>query len=293
MNTEFREQLRTVLAFAVFFVLLALLFGKTIAGIAAICWTDDDYSHGLLLPFIAAYLLWTKQEEVRAALFEQGEPEFSRSGLVLLLCGVFLAALGGITDILFAKWLALFPTVIGGLQLILGTRRAALFVMPIVLLFMAKPIPDSLVPKLFFPLQVFAARVSASTLRLLDVPVYLRGNIIEIPHMSLMVEEACSGIRSLMALLTVALIVVLLVPLRNWMRLLILAVSVVTAVALNVLRIALTGVLAHFVDPSTATGFFHTFSGLIVFVLGLAIVYGFAALLACVASEKPIEEKPA
>jgi exosortase len=268
-----------ILLVLVVVALIGVMYRTTLAEIVRICWTDDDYSHGLLLPFISAYVLWTRKEEIKAASRTHQDISFSLGGLVILLAGLALYTVGSVTNILFATWLSVFPVAVGALFLSFGSRCAMPFVMPLLLLFMAKPIPDSLVPKLFFPLQVFAAKVSALMLGALDVPVFLRGNIIEIPHMSLMVEEACSGIRSLLALFSVAFIVILLVPLRNWAKIFILGISVITAVALNVLRVALTGVLAHFGDPALATGFFHTFSGLIVFVVGLAIVYSIASLL--------------
>jgi exosortase len=150
---------------------------------------------------------------------------------------------------------------------------------PVLLLFMAKPLPDSIVVRLFWPLQVLAARVSKLALELFNVPVYLSGNIIEIPEMRLLVEEACSGMRSVMALLTLSLIVIYFVPLRWYSKLILVAASVVTAIVINVCRVAMTGLLAHFYDPSTATGFFHTFSGMIVFVVGLPVLYGVGLLL--------------
>jgi EpsI family protein len=267
----------------VLLVLATLLLGwfiyPTVEAIALICWNDEDYSHGLILPVVSAYLLWTDRGRLFALWKRERRGSFSVFALLLMLIGVAAVSAGSITQILYLSWAGVFPLVIGFLGLTLGWRQAAPLLAPVLLLFMAKPIPDSLVPILFFPLQVFAAKVSAQVLELLDVPVYLVGNIIEIPGMRLMVEEACSGIRSLMALLTVACIVMLIVPLGFLSKLFIFFVSVFTAVALNVFRVALTGILAHFYDPSAATGFFHEFSGMVVFGVGLVIVYGLASLL--------------
>jgi len=271
------------LLFTLSALLLGLLLYPTIREIALICWNSEDYSHGLILPLVSAYLLWTDREKLFANWSASRPPERLSAGAMiafgLLMLGALLLCAGSITQILFISWFAVFPLVIGALALSLGWRATQPLIAPILLLFMAKPIPDSVVPLLFFPLQVTAARVSAQVLEMLSVPVFLAGNIIEIPGMRLMVEEACSGIRSLMALLTVACIVSLIVPMRLWARLMIIAVSVITAIALNVFRVALTGVLAHFYDPESATGFFHEFSGLVVFGIGLVIVYGLANLV--------------
>ncbi|MFN8388671.1 MAG: exosortase/archaeosortase family protein [Bdellovibrionota bacterium] len=260
---------------------LFYLYFPTLREIAEICWNNEDYSHGILLPFISAYFIWNDwpliRRRIEAAALDV--PRLSISGLLLLIVGLLIFVLGEIGNLMFIRWLSLFPALIGTLFLILGTGAAKPFVAPLLINFMAKPLPDSLIPKFFFPLQVLAARVSARTLEFFGVPVYLKGNIIEIPGMQLMVEEACSGLRSLMALLTVALIVIYSVELPIYAKLLLLFGSVFIAIFLNVVRVASTGLLAHFYDPRAATGFFHTFSGMVVFVLGLVILYAFGRLL--------------
>jgi exosortase len=144
---------------------------------------------------------------------------------------------------------------------------------------MAKPLPDSVVLRIFWPLQVLAAKISTFVLEALGVPVYLVGNIIEIPQMRLLVEEACSGMRSVISLITVALIVGHLFGMKTLARLILLTASIAIAIFFNVLRVAVTGILAHFYDPAAAQGFFHEFSGMVVFVLGLALVYWVSSLL--------------
>lgn len=258
---------------------LAVMYGPTIRETAEICWTTEDYSHGLLLPWMSLYFIWSDLPKIREH-FTTAPRNFSWSGLLLLAAGMGLFLLGALASLHFLKWLAFFPSLLGVLFLFFSRQAVTPLVIPIVLNFMAKPLPDAMVPKLFFPLQVLAARVSASVLELLDVPVYLRGNVIEIPGMQLMVEEACSGLRSMMALITVALVVLYTVPLRWYGQLLLLTLSVGVAILLNVVRVASTGLLAHSVDPAAASGFFHTFSGLVTFVLGLGILFSLAKLLA-------------
>jgi len=267
----------------VFFILSALGLGylcyPTLKEIGLIAWEDEDYSHGLILPLVSLYVLWIERGKIYAAWAKARPERPSILAFLLFVLGLFGVVAGEWTQILYLSWVGIFPLVIGFLVLSFGWRAISPFIAPILLLFMAKPIPDSLVPILFFPLQVFAAKVSAQVLELLNVPVYLVGNIIEIPSMRLMVEEACSGIRSLMALLTVACIVMLVVPLGNLARVFIFLVSILTAIALNVFRVAITGILAHFYDPKAASGFFHEFSGLVVFGIGLAVVYSLAIFM--------------
>ena len=260
---------------------LFTMYWPVLQNVAAICWNDDDHSHGLLLPFISLYLLWEKRDEIANAI---SESEVSKSyanyllGVFLLLLGGFIFLLGVASKLLFPQWFSLFVVGLGCCMLIFTRRLGLLVFLPFALNYMALPIPRSVIPKLFNPFQVFAAKVSAMTLELLQVPVYLRGNIIEIPGMLLLVEEACSGIRSLISIVTVAMIVCYLVKVPVYMKALLLLFSVFVAVALNVVRVSLTGVLAHFFSPDLATGFFHEFSGLVIFVIGLFIIYGVARL---------------
>lgn len=262
--------------------LLLALFWSTLYETALICWHEEDYSHGVLLPFISGYFLYTNWAQIKARLaLPVRMNTFSDigAGVLVLALGMGMFLLGEVANLLFIRWLAFFIAASGTMFLVLGLKHSAPFLGPLLLNFMAKPLPDSLVPKLFFPLQVMAARVSARVLELLNVPVYLKGNIIEIPGMQLMVEEACSGLRSLMALITVACIVLYSIELPLIAKLILLLSSVGIAILLNVVRVASTGVLAHFYDPKAATGFFHTFSGLVVFVIGLIILYYLGALL--------------
>lgn len=277
-----------VIASAVF-LLFCYLFYSPLKEIALICWTKDDYSHGLLLPIVAVYMIWDRRFQIRdrlaAAHSKTAESHFAKkeNGILLpellVLFGLFVYFLGVASGISFTSWLGFFPTALGLVHLVLGRTAMYCFAPPILLLYMAKPLPDSLVVRVFWPLQVFAAKVSAKVLEWLDVPVFLSGNIIEIPEMRLMVEEACSGMRSVMALLTLAFIVNYFIDLSRFSKFLLVLASLLVAIVLNVVRVAMTGVLAHFYDPQAATGFFHTFSGLIVFLVGLPVLYGLGNLL--------------
>ena len=272
------------------FGIVFYLFYPTLKTIALICYNDDDYSHGLLLPVVAVYMIWDNRDKIISRFRKSGvlsgteqEPAENEYRLAapafLLLLGLVLFFIGEVSGISFTSWLAFFPCILSVIFLVFG-RSTTLSLSPaVLLLFMAKPLPDSFVVRLFWPLQVFAAKVSAATLAALNVPVHLSGNIIEIPAMKLLVEEACSGMRSCMALLTLALIVVYFVEMSWLSRFAMIVVAIAVAVVLNVFRVALTGILAHFYDPEAATGFFHTFSGLIVFIVGLPILYYCGRLL--------------
>jgi exosortase len=263
-------------------LLLITLFLPALRDIYVICNTDDDYSHGLLLPFIIGYIYWDRKEEIRD-FYEKVTPAKLPStiiSLLLLIFGLFGHLLGLTSNLSYFSWLAFFPTTLGIIGLGFNLKFMIQTAGPFLLLIMAKPLPDSVVVRIFWPLQVLAAKIGAWTLSVLGVPVYLSGNVIEIPTMKLMVEEACSGMRSVMALLTLAFIMIFLNKLKPFYKVLLVLISLLLAITLNVFRVAMTGVLAHFYDPEAAQGFFHTFSGLIVFIVGLPAIYAATALLA-------------
>ena len=261
-------------------ILLITLFLPALLDIYEICNSDDDYSHGLLLPFIIAYIYWDRKDTI-SKHYEDLASNRSPSLLpvALLFFGLFGHLLGLTSKLSFFSWLAFFPATLGVIGLAFGSRFMAQISGPFLLLIMAKPLPDSIVVRIFWPLQVLAAKIGAWTLDILGVPVYLSGNVIEIPSMKLMVEEACSGMRSVMALLTLAFIMIFLNKLKTIYKILLIIISLLLAISLNVFRVAMTGVLAHFYDPEAASGFFHTFSGLIVFVVGLPILYWLTGIL--------------
>lgn len=261
------------------------LFAKAIKEIALICWESPDYSHGILLPFISGYFLYQDRSEIINSLYQSLNVSKAIKILIYsVLCSLFvvsclIAFLGQISELNFFSWFSFFLTLHLTIFLCLGVPFALKISLPLWLIFTAKPLPDILVPKLFFPLQVFSAKISYATLKLLNVPSYLKGNIIEIPHMSLMVEEACSGMRSVLAFLSIALITLMASKL-NWVRsILVIFSALVLAIALNTARVAITGLLAHFVSAKAAEGFFHEFSGLITFSIGLIFLFFLTNLL--------------
>lgn len=276
----------------IFLVILVLaglfyIYFPTLAQIANICWTDENYSHGLLLPFFSCYLFLKKIRQLRRRQqtlqsrekvsiqdfrplhLEQGKVIF---GTITLLVGAILFYIGTLGHSLFLRWVSFFSTIAGSMFLIFELRLSTALLPIIFLNFMAKPLPDSLTPKLFGPFQNLTARVGASILDLLNVPVHLLGNVIEIPGMDLLVEEACSGMRSVITLLTVALITLLLVEMPFVAQGLLLFVAIIIAIAMNIFRVVATGLLAYFYSLQAATGFFHAFSGLFVFWLGLVLL---------------------
>ena len=185
----------------------------------------------------------------------------SRSSLVLLLAGLVICFLG---------W---------------GHFRAMLF--PLAFLFFMIPIPAIVFNQIAFPLQFLAARLGSFLLTLFGVPVLRQGNIIQLPTHALEVAQACSGIRSLMSLGALAVIYGYFLETRNVHRVLLALAAIPIAIAANGLRVMGTGLLGYYWDPDKAEGFFHTFSGWVIFVISFALLFSFHAVLRWAATKRP------
>ena len=141
------------------------------------------------------------------------------------------------------------------------------------------PIPAIIFNEIAFPLQLLASRGAEYTLSAAHIPVLREGNIIVLANTTLEVAEACSGIRSLISLVTLAIIYGYFTDDRIWARVVLTLAAVPVAVAANAARVAGTGVAAHYYGPEAAEGFFHTFSGWMLFVVAFVMLFAIQKLL--------------
>lgn len=155
--------------------------------------------------------------------------------------------------------------------------RAVLF--PWAFLILMVPLPAIIFNRITFPLQVLTSKVAATVLPWFGVPVFREGNVINLPAMPLEVAEACSGIRSLLSLLTLSIIYGQMMETRRWVRLMLALAAAPIAVAANSFRIVGTGLLVQYWDPDKAEGFFHTFSGWLIFLASLTMLFALHQLL--------------
>jgi len=165
-----------------------------------------------------------------------------------------------------------------------GRRRAGLLSFPIGLLLFALPVPSIVFNRIAFPLQLIASDLATRLIRWFDVPALREGNVIELARMKLQVVEACSGIRSLVAMMTLAVIFARFFERRWWLRAVLFIMVIPVAVFVNAVRVAGTGVLAHYHGLQAAEGFLHGFAGRAVFLFEMALLAGVYALTVYLAS---------
>jgi len=259
---------RLVTGWAIIFLMVVAVYYQVLAKLIADWWNIPDYSHGFLVPLFALYLIWEKRAKLLATSIA---PVWSGVGvmalaLIVLLLGVYGSELF-LSRISLVILLAGLVLCFGG-HLLLRELRFALLV-----LVMAIPLPSIIYNQITFPLQIFASKVASNLLPLFNVPVLREGNVIELPLMRLEVIEACSGIRSLMSLFTLAVFYGYFMEKSVLRRCLLVLASIPIAVAANAVRIVGTGLCVQYWDPEKAMGFFHEFSGWVIFLVSLVCLY--------------------
>jgi exosortase len=250
------------------------LYWSTLGHLIGQWWRDPNFSHGFFVPLFSAFVVW--QERHRLAKLR---PNPSWSGLAVLVLAIALLLVGQLGAELFLARLSLVVLLAGLVLLFLGSNFLRALWFPLAFLLLMIPIPAIVFNQITFPLQLEASRVAAFTLRLFGVPILREGNVITLPAMSLEVAEACSGIRSLMSLTTLAVIYGYLMERRIWLRVLLALASIPIAIVANSVRIIGTGLLVQYWDPSMAEGFFHASWGWIIFVLSLLLLYALHAAI--------------
>ena len=253
---------------ATLFALVGLLYGPILLRLTQQWWSDPNFSHGFLVPVFAGFVVW--QDRERLASIRPTPSIWGLPVIVFSLCTLILGVFGAE---LFLSRASLLMLAAGLILFFLGWEflRAVLF--PLVFLILMVPLPAIVFSQITFPLQILASKLSASMLPFFGVPVFREGNVINLPAMPLEVAEACSGIRSLLSLTTLAIMYGYLLEKRVAIRLALALASVPIAVAANGLRIVGTGLLVQYWDPEKAEGFFHAFSGWLIFVVSLTMLF--------------------
>jgi exosortase len=229
---------------------------------------DSDFSYGFFVPLFSLYVLWERRSEL--ARIPKAP---SWWGLLVLAFALAVMVLGVLGAELFLSRISLLLVIAALVIFFYGWRyfRAVLF--PWAFLFLMVPIPQIVLSQVTLPLQLLASRLAAETLPLFQVPVLREGNIMTLAAMKLEVAEACSGIRSLLSLITLAIIYGYLTETRIWIRTALAVAAVPIAIFDNSLRIVGTGLLVQYWDPEKAEGFFHTFQGWLIFVVSLGMLF--------------------
>jgi len=241
------------------------IFAEPIRGLTQAWWDDPDAGHGLLLFPVSLWLAW-----------QAGLRHDTRSNLPLgsaiLLTAVLFRSLGGLAAEFFTQRFSIWMALVGLVVFLWGFRQVLHWWLPITLLALAIPLPATITNSLAVPLQFQASRLGTALIRWREIEVHLSGNVITIPGQRLFVAEACSGLRSLTALISLGVLIG-----GMWLatipgRVVILMLAIPVAIAVNAVRIFLTAFLMYFVSPEMGSGFMHKTEGWALFVLALGML---------------------
>jgi exosortase len=227
-------------------------------------WNDPEAQHGLLLGPLSVFLAW------RTGIGKDAEPQ-PVLGTIILLGAVLLRYASALAAELFTLRVSMLGAVLGLVVFVWGVKQALRWWLPFVLFGLSIPLPQVVLSSLAFPLQLKASQMGAFLLAIRDVPVRVDGNIIHIPGQSLFVTEACSGLRSLTALVSLGVLLGALWLRYPVTRVILLLAVIPIAMLVNGLRVFLTGYLVYFVDPSMGEGFMHLSEGWGLFVVAFLI----------------------
>ena len=248
--------------------LLIAIYWSVVTKLVYDWYTQPDFSHGFLVPLFSAYLVWTKRETLRKTPVRQ-----SWAGVPLILLGIVTLFLGIYGAELFLARLSLLMLLGGLIWALAGREMLRELRFPLLALLLGIPWPKVIYNQITFPLQILASKLASAALPLFGVPVMRDGNIIQLPSMPLEVAEACSGIRSLMSLFTAAVFYGYFLEPSAKRRVILALAAIPIAVFANGARIVGTGLAVQYWDPDKALGFFHEFSGWLIFVVSLILLY--------------------
>ena len=229
---------------------------------------DSYYSHGMLVPFVSAYLIWQKRPELaRMTLCPD------RRGVRLIVFGVFVHVVSSLFRVYFSSAFSLLLVLPGIIMLLYGQKILREVIFPIFFLFFMFPLPIVVVVNISFQMKIFAAEIAQKCLQNMGFAAMRDGSILRMPHAHVVVEDVCSGLRSLISLAALGSIFAYWLKASLWRRVFLFFLTVPIAVITNVFRIVFLSAISEIWGPQAATGFIHDLSGFSVFALAFVLLY--------------------
>ena len=251
------------------------LYAPVIVKLAQNWWVDPDYSHAFIVVPIAAVLVWNRRGE-----FSDSRSRPRMAGLFLVIAALGLLILGTLGAELFLTRVSLLLLAAGAVVFLYGWRHLRLLAFPLLLVALTIPIPAIVISRLTLSLQLCASTMAETLLWALRIPVLREGNVLWLPNATLQVAEACSGIRSLTALIALALLVARFSDTRWFPRTVIILAAIPIAVLVNGLRVTASAVGARLFGVAAVEGVVHELLGWAMFLVAFALMAACARIVA-------------
>jgi len=277
----FRPSLKMIALFSIVMAMLIALFYDGLEVMVDWWMTREEYGHGIMIPFIVAFLIWQKKDKLEAIQFTN-----SVGGFLLVLLGIMLYFLGELSSIYILIQYAFLLTLIGVILSIIGFRSFKVIFVPLLMLFFMLPLPNFLFNDLSAQLQLISSQLGVAVIRLFDISVYLEGNIIDLGVYKLQVVEACSGLNYLFPLMTLGFIASYFFTGSLWKKAVIFLSSIPITIFMNSLRIGMIGVTVEYWGIEMADGVLHDFEGWAVFMSCIFILVIEMWVLAKIGTDK-------
>ncbi|MDP2923100.1 MAG: exosortase/archaeosortase family protein [Candidatus Omnitrophota bacterium] len=256
---------------AVLFLLVVIAYIPTFSWMY-IRWTvrDTYYSHGFLIPFISLFLIWQRRSELSKIKIQP-----SSQGWILFISAIVVHVLCVRFRVSFLSGFSLIFTLMGLVLLSLGKEYLKKVLFSVIFLAFMIPLPEVAIANLSFRLKIFAAQIATFVIRAFGVVAIREGSVIRTAHSYIMVEDPCSGIRSLVALIALGALMAYFSNISKTKKVILFISSVPIAIATNVVRIVALSLASEMYGTKLALGLFHNIMGVLVFVLaffGLVLI---------------------
>lgn len=266
----------------IYSIFIFVLFDDALHWLVTRDWSREDYSSSALIPLVVIYLIWEKRRQFAAL------PSIpSWRGIVPFGFGLLLSWIGGLAGEYFTIYISLWLVVAGLCWMHLGWRKLKVISFPIAFSLAMFPLPNFINTQMTLKLKLLSSQLGVGILQLFGMTAFREGNVIDLGFTKLQVVDACSGIRYLVPLIAMAVLFAYYFRGALWKRLLVVVSAIPIAVVTNGLRIASVGMLYPVFGPRVVEGFFHDFSGWLIFMLSLGLLLAEIWLLKRLFPEKP------
>jgi exosortase A len=231
---------------------------------------ESYYSHGFLIPFVSAFLIWQKREKL-----QDMEPAGSWWGLLVVIAARLMHITGTILYVFSVSGFSILLLIFGVSLFLFGRQITRSILFPLSFLFFMFPLPEAFISLISFPLKMVAADAGTWIVKLLGIPILQEGFNITIPNGKLLVGNPCSGLRSLITFLALGGLYAYMSNLSQWRKWILFSLSIPIALFSNITRIPILILVSHYwsLEAAAPDTLVHTGSGIFVFVLGFVLLY--------------------